>query len=286
MVTTEANTAPPAATSAATALLGAADPAPFQRLNPSGTARCLVVADHAGNAVPAVLNGLGLAPAMLERHIALDRGSRAVATGLAQRLDARALLANYSRLVVDLNRQLDDPTAFAEISDGLPIPGNQALDAAQRKQRQDAVYHPYHDAIDNLVDEFLAQNTAPAIVSIHSFTPRLDGQDRPWHAGVLWDRDPRIARPLLERLRRRAGLVVGDNEPYSGRHAADYTIDHHAEARGLPNASIEIRQDLIEDAAGVRRWAEILFEDLAPILADGALYRPLDGPGNGRAGAG
>ncbi len=279
--------APPAATSPESGgLLGAADPAPFQRLNPAGTARCLVVADHAGNAVPAALNGLGLAPSMLERHIALDRGSRAVATGLAQRLDAPALLANYSRLVVDLNRQLDDPTAFIENSDGQPIPGNQTLDEAAKKQRQDAIYHPYHDAIDELADEFLARGTTPAIVSIHSFTPRLDGRDRPWHTGVLWDRDPRIARPLIERLRRRGDLVVGDNEPYSGRHAADYTIDHHAEARGLPNVSIEIRQDLLEDAAGVRRWVEILFEDLAPILADAALYRPLDGPGNGRACAG
>ena len=253
-------------------LLDPADPPPFRFSDRRSSSRCLVVADHAGAAVPASLQGLGLEQDVFRQHIAVDIGSRALAARLAELLGSSLVLANYSRLVVDLNRHLEDPTAFIPVSDGVSIPGNQNLGAAQKQRRADAIYHPYHSAIDNLIDGFMEQGCAPVIISMHSFTPVLARQARPWHIGVLWDKDPRIAHPLLARLRQDPELIVGDNEPYSGRHPADYTVDHHGEGRGVANVSLEVRQDLLSDKTGVERWAGLLSEALTEILADEALY--------------
>ncbi len=263
----------PENTHKATPLLGPADPAPFRFIDRRASSKCLVVADHAGAAVPACLQGLGLGQDALQQHIAVDIGSRATADRLAELLGASLLSANYSRLVVDLNRNLDDPTAFIPISDGVVVPGNQNLSAAQKQRRADALYHPYHRAIDNLIDDFIARGCVPVIISVHSFTPVLANQVRPWHLGVLWDKDPRIAQPLLAKLRQYPELIVGDNEPYSGRHPADYTVDHHGEGRGVANVSLEVRQDFLADDAGTRHWGALLAEALGDILADEALYR-------------
>ena len=258
-------------------LLGPADPPPFEFIDRRGRSRRLVVADHAGNAVPAGLHGLGLGRDVFRRHIAVDIGSRALAALLAERLGASLVLANYSRLVVDLNRHLDDPGAFIPESDGVVIPGNQDLSAAQKRRRADAIHRPYHNAIADLIDDFMQQGSLPAIISMHSFTPALANVVRPWHIGVLWDKDPRIALPLLARLRQDPALIVGDNEPYSGRHPSDYTVDHHGEGRGVANVSIEVRQDLLGDSDGIERWTSILVEALSEILADETLYKY---PGN------
>ncbi len=256
-------------------LLGPSDPPPFEFVDRRDMTRCLVVADHAGNAVPASLQGLGLARGVFNKHIALDIGSRATAMLLAERLGASLVLGNYSRLVVDLNRDLDDPTAFIPESDGVVIPGNRNLGIDEKRRRADAIFRPYHTAVDNLIDDLLVKGTVPVMISMHSFTPVLENQRRPWHIGVLWDKDPRIALPLLEKLRQDRELVVGDNEPYSGHHQADYTVDHHAEGRGLANVSIEIRQDLLHDMAGVERWSALLVDALTEILADETLYKPM-----------
>ena len=256
-------------------LLGPSDPQPFELSDQRGSAKCLVVADHAGNAVPASLRDLGLGQGVLNEHIAVDIGSRAVAALLAEKLCATLILANYSRLVVDLNRDLDDPTAFIPQSDGIDIPGNQNLGAAEKQRRSNSIHRPYHAAIDALIDESLGQGTVPVIISVHSFTPVLAGQRRPWHLGVLWDKDPRIALPLLARLRQHPDLIIGDNEPYSGHHPADYTVDNHAEGRRLANVSIEIRQDLVCDMSGVEQWTGLLAEALTEILADETLYQYL-----------
>ena len=253
-------------------LLGPVDPAPFRFIDRRPAAKCLVVADHAGAAVPACLHGLGLEREAFRQHIAVDIGSRALAELLAAALGASLIQANYSRLVVDLNRHLDDPTAFIPVSDGVVIPGNQNLSAAHRQRRADAIYRPYHGAIDNLIDGFMEQGGAPVIISMHSFTPVLANQARPWHIGVLWDKDPRIAQRLLARLRQDPELIVGANEPYSGRHPADYTVDHHGESRGVANLSLEVRQDLLVDDAGIRCWSALLAEALSDILADETLY--------------
>ncbi len=257
-------------------LLGSTDLPPFQLGGNHGSAKCLVVADHAGNAVPASLQRLGLAPGVLNTHIAVDIGTRATATLLASRLRAPLILANYSRLVVDLNRNLNDSTAFIDESDGIAISGNQNISAVEKKRRCNAIYQPYHNAIDCIINGFLNRGTVPVIISIHSFTPELENRHRPWHIGVLWDKDPRIALPLLTTLRKNPDLNVGDNKPYSGRHSPDYTIDHHAEDNKLAYVSIEIRQDLISNETGVEHWVAILCDALYRILDDESIYKYLN----------
>jgi predicted N-formylglutamate amidohydrolase len=183
------------------------------------------------------------------------------------------VLAGYSRLVVDCNRHLEDPSSIVAESDGILVPGNRGLSAAQREARARAVFWPYHRAIDQALEDIRSARGVPALIAVHSFTPKMHGKVRPWHCGILWDRDPRLAVPLMEALRRETGLVVGDNEPYSGRHPADYTVDVHAENRGWPHVCIEVRQDLIASAKGAAEWAERLERALVPLLSDAGLYR-------------
>ena len=254
-------------------LLGPNDPPPFDLINPDGQAKVLLACDHASNTIPASLGGLGLAAYRLRQHIAYDIGSRDLTCRLSEMLDAPAVMATYSRLVVDLNRSLTDPGLIPEVSDGIPIPGNQGLTDRERNGRIHHLFTPYRKAIDGFLHEFHRHKIAPALIAIHSFTPRMDGFSRPWQIGILWDKDPRIAVPLMDKLRaRREALEVGDNEPYSGKHPADYTIDHHAESRGIPHVSIEVRQDLVGDEDGIEHWANVLYEALRDILADPGIY--------------
>jgi predicted N-formylglutamate amidohydrolase len=238
-------------------------------------ARVIFVCDHASNRFPAALGALGIAERYLDDHIAWDIGAAAVTRLLQERFGADAVFANYSRLVIDLNRRPGDGTVIPPISDGILIPGNLGLSQAARDARGETFHAPYHAGIEDLIARRSANGKVPVFLGIHSFTPYFHGTQRPWHAGVLWDRDPRLALPLLAGLRRYDGLFIGDNEPYSGRHTADYSIDTHAEVRGMAHVGIEIRQDLIDDAAGQARWADILAAALEPILADEALYAPL-----------
>ena len=250
------------------------EPSPVTLLNEQGMAQVLLTGDHVSNLIPRSLNSLGLEPAVLEQHVAYDIGTRKLISHLVEHLDAPAVIAGYSRLVVDLNRSLEDPTAFPEVSDGITIPGNQRLSREDRAARVHSFYTPYRVAIDRALHRFRERGITPAFISIHSFTPQMAGRERPWHIGLLWDKDPRIPLPLMETLRAHPeGFNVGDNEPYSGRHPADYTIDHHAEAAGLPHVSIEIRQDLVNTEAGAERWATLLDEALRPILANPGLYQ-------------
>jgi predicted N-formylglutamate amidohydrolase len=251
-----------------------AQPPAFEIVNPAGAANLLLLCDHATNIVPDHLAGLGLAADELQRHIGWDIGAAAVTSALAARLDAPALLSGYSRLVVDCNRPLGDPSAFPTVSDRLAIPGNQELSAADKAARAEQFYWPYHRAIEGRLEAFLARPATPVILSIHSFTPRMDGIDRPWHIGILWDKDPRIPVPLIAELARIDGLEVGDNRPYSARDPEGFTLRHHAVPRGLPHVLIELRQDEIADAAGAERYAELLHGALTPILADPQLYCP------------
>lgn len=253
-------------------LLGPADPPVFTWVNEQGRAPLLLLCDHASNAVPASLDRLGLPAPAMGQHIAYDVGAGPITRMLSARFDAPALLSGFSRLVIDLNRALDDPTSVPEISDGVVVPGNRNLDEAAVARRVDALFTPYHDAVGAALDRFAAAGRVPAVVSIHSFTPVMHGLERPWHIGVLWDRDPRVAVKLIEGLRADGRFVVGDNEPYSGRRAQG-TIDRHAASRGIPHALIEFRQDLIAEPDGQAEWATRLGDALAPILADAGLYR-------------
>ena len=256
--------------------IGPHDPPPVTIINRHGASRVLLAGDHVSNAIPLAMGNLGLAPEVLRQHVAYDIGTDKLIRHLAQYLDAPAVLAGYSRLIVDLNRSLEDPTAFPEVSDNIPIPGNQGLSREDKALRISSIYKPYRVAIDEMLNAFRSRGITPALIAIHSFTPAMAGVWRPWHVGLLWDKDPRIPKPLLKRLRAHPeGFNIGDNQPYSGKHPADYTIDHHAETNGLPHVSIEVRQDLIDDDAGAERWAEILHQALAGILADDQLYRVL-----------
>lgn len=257
-------------------LIGAGEPPAFRVFNPQGRARVLVVCDHASRRIPAALDNLGLDELALTRHIASDIGAGDVAERLSARLDAPAVLAGYSRLVVDCNRAPDDPTSILAVSDGEFIPGNHDLSDAQKAARTRQFFLPYHDAIRRRLESFERRGIVPAFIAVHSFTPIFRRVRRPWQIGVLWDKDPRIPEPLIAALRAQ-GIAVGDNEPYSGKAPADHTVDHHAEGGGLPHASIEIRQDLIDHPEGADRWAGILGDVLEKILEGEKLYRKFGG---------
>jgi predicted N-formylglutamate amidohydrolase len=258
------------------ALLGRGDPPPFEIYRPESPSRVLIVCDHASRAFPAALGLLGLTEAASLRHIAWDIGAAALARALSDRLSAPAVLAGYSRLVIDCNRRLEDPSCFVTLSDGDAVPGNVGLTPEAIRARVQACYEPYHKAIAARLHDVNRRGQVPALIAVHSFTPSMGGQARPWHVGVLWDKDGRLPLPLLKRLRAEPGLIVGDNEPYSGRHPSDYTVDRHAESAGLPHVCLEVRQDELADAAGVARWAGILGGALGAILADESLYRIWD----------
>lgn len=254
-------------------LLGPDDPLPVECIRDDGSAAVVLICDHASSAVPHALNGLGLPMNELRRHIGWDIGAAAVTRGLAERLGAPALLAGYSRLVIDLNRSPGDPSSIPVVSDGTTIPANQDLSDAAVQTRLNALFWPYHHAVTEAVGrQWRRSGIPPAVIAIHSFTPEMSGIPRPWHVGVLWNHDPRLAGPLIQRLRARGDLKVGDNQPYSGRALA-YTTERHAAASGLPHLGLEIRQDLIGDEVGVARWIDLLTDAFLPFLADPALHR-------------
>ena len=231
--------------------------AAYERLDGAVGSGCLLICDHASNAFPPGYGTLGLPSGELERHIAYDIGAAAVTRQVSRSLGAPAVLSCFSRLLIDPNRGADDPTLVMRISDGAVVPGNATVDADEIACRVARYYEPYHSAIDGAIDAAIATGHPPLLVSIHSFTEAWKGRPRPWHATVLWDKDDRLAVPLVEALRREEGLVIGENEPYSGELKGD-TLYRHGTHRGLAHALIEIRQDLIRDEAGQRDWAERL----------------------------
>lgn len=247
----------------------AASDLPFRILGADRPSRWVVTCDHASNHVPADVGGgsLGLAAEDMARHIAYDVGAAGVAEGLGEALRAPVILGGFSRLVIDPNRGEDDPTLLMKLYDGTIIPANARADAAEVERRLAAWHRPYHAALAGLM-----ARPGARLLAIHSFTPRLRGRTpRPWHVGVLSGDDRRLTDPLLARLAREPDLVVGDNEPYAGHLPGD-SVDRHALARGRLNALIEVRNDLIRDAAGQAYWAE----RLARVLAD---VQPEDGHG-------
>ncbi len=191
--------------------------------------------------------------------------------GLAGAFDAKLVLSGYSRLVIDCNRDPRKPSAIPEDSDGTPVPGNRGLAAAGRAARIEALFMPYHAAIADALAAFRKDGIAPIVVSVHSCTPVFEGFERPWHVGVLWNTDGRLAQPLMANLAKENGVLVGDNQPYSARDGHGYTMPTHCEAAGLPHALLEIRQDLIDTHKGAELWAGVVARALAPLLNDAAL---------------
>jgi predicted N-formylglutamate amidohydrolase len=226
--------------------------------------RWVVTCDHASNRVPPEVAGgdLGLPPEDMARHIAYDVGAAGVARALGAALDAPVILSDFSRLVIDPNRGEDDPTLLMKIYDGSIIPANRHADAAEIERRLDLFHRPYHRALGQLI----AGRENPVIVAIHSFTPQFVGRPpRPWHVGVLYAGDTRLAYPLLARLNAEPDLCVGDNEPYSSHLPGD-ALDRHGVQPGLPHVLVEVRNDLIEAPEAQRNWGL----RLAPML-DAAL---------------
>ncbi|MBT8103216.1 MAG: N-formylglutamate amidohydrolase [Gammaproteobacteria bacterium] len=247
-----------------TTLLSTDEPGPFRIISALADKPILLVCDHASCRFPRSLGDMGLDPFARRCHLAIDIGAGPLTEALAESLGVTAVVHNYSRLIVDCNRQLMDPGAFLEYGDGILVPGNRNLHQADKDLRASALYWPYHCAIDEQVQRLRGLGPAPAFISIHSFTPVLNGESRAWQIGVLWDKDESLRQIFLEGFRA-AGYYVGDNEPYSGKAPQDFTIDHHAEEIGLPHVGIEIRQDLIDDEAGVAEIAGVMHKIIASI---------------------
>jgi len=239
------------------------DRAPFQIIEGDRSSGLVLMADHARRDLPARYGSLGLPASEFDRHIAYDIGVEALTQELAALLRAPAVLSGFSRLLIDPNRGEEDPTLIRQLYDGTVIPGNYPMSAEEREHRLRSFYRPYHDAAAKLIASVAATSrAAPFIVSVHSFTPTMKGRARPWQVGVLWDRDDRAARPLIEGLAADTTLTVGDNEPYDGALRGD-AMFRHAIVHGFAHVLIEVRQDLIADAAGAADWAR----RLAPLIA-------------------
>ncbi|WP_262028260.1 N-formylglutamate amidohydrolase [Microvirga sp. Mcv34] len=234
--------------------------------NPEGRSPLLLICEHASNHLPARYGSLGLGSAELESHIAWDPGALGVAKELSRLLDAPLIHATVSRLVLDLNREPSAPDSIWTLSEHTRIPGNLDLDETERAARVREVYDPFHNAVDSFANARKASGQLAAIVSIHSFTPVYRDVPRPWHVGLIFDRDARYARSVEAGLKQDPALVVGMNEPYSPADRVFHTLERHAERRGLPPLMIEIRNDLIRTQDEQASWAR----RLAPLLREGA----------------
>jgi predicted N-formylglutamate amidohydrolase len=236
-------------------LLAADEPPAFLELQSQGRSQFLIVADHAGARIPRRLKDLGLSSAELRRHIAWDIGALGVARRVAAAVDAPLVAQNYSRLVIDCNRDPKVATSIPHISETCEIPGNVDLSGAQIAARHAEIFDPYHQRIRELIDARLAAGRPTILVAQHTMTDVYRGVRREMHAAILYNRDRRFAGLMLDMLRRDANLHIADNEPYFVSDETDYTVPHHAEARSLPYVEIEIRQDLVTDDAGQVEWA-------------------------------
>lgn len=237
-------------------LLSADEPAPFIEERIEGRSNFVIVVDHASRRIPRRLGDLGLPAAELQRHIAWDIGALGVARRMAGRLDAPLVAQNYSRLVIDCNRDPKVATSIPTMGESVAIPGNIGLQADEIAARRAEIFDPYHAQVGTLLDARAAAGRPTILVAQHSMTNVFKGVRRDMHAAVLYNRDRRFAGLVLDELRREEGLTVGDNQPYFVSDETDYTIPHHGEARGLPHVEIEIRQDLIGDEAGQDEWAQ------------------------------
>ena len=237
-------------------LLAPGEPPACVTLGQPNSSPFLLLCDHAGNRIPRRLGTLGVSESERQRHIAWDIGAAGVVKLMAESLGAFAILQTYSRLVIDCNRSPTVDTSIVTVSEDTEIPGNLDLSPMDREQRASEILRPYHDRIAAELDRRQAAHIPTVIVAMHSFTPVYRGIARPWHVGLLYNRDDRLSRPMMALLKQEGGLVVGDNEPYAVSDESDYTIPVHGERRGLPHGEIEIRQDLIGAEVGQSVWAE------------------------------
>jgi predicted N-formylglutamate amidohydrolase len=240
---------------------------PYRRVNEGGPAPIVIICDHASNRVPAAYGDLGLPRAELERHIAWDIGAAAISELLSRRFGAPAILSQVTRLLIDCNRNLEDPDLAPAFADGTEVPANRSLSRAEREKRWRTYHQPYHQAVTDIIERKLASGCQPVVLSIHSMTPAMRGIARPWQIAVCWADDRRLSAPMLDALRARPGIAVGDNQPYLLDLNEDYSVPFHAMRRGLKHLQIEFRQDEVAEAAGQRRWADLFGDCLEEVLA-------------------
>ena len=241
---------------------------PISEAFDGGTAPLFIFVDHASNAIPAAYDALGLPEDVLATHIGWDIGAAALGRTLAKDLQAKAMFCGFSRLLIDPNRSLDKPDLIPGEADRIPIPGNQALSAAERHRRIESFHQPYHERLALALDQVARAHRDPLILSIHSFTPRLIGhaQLRPWHMGLLWREDEASARAFMAELAASTDYTIGDNQPYDAR-VFNYSVDRHVGPRGLRHITLEVRQDLVSNEADVDRVAGKLGPALKTLLS-------------------
>lgn len=253
------------------ALLDPDEPPAFETVNTAGPGSVVLVCDHASNRIPRRLGTLGLDADRLAEHIGWDPGAAEVARRLSDHLNAPLVLSGYSRLVIDCNRRPDSVQSIPEQSAGVPVPGNVGLSAEERQQRRRGLFAPYHEAIGRLLDRRAGQPTL--LLSIHSFTPALNGRARPWQIGLSPGHDRRLAELMRGALTRDGRLTVGDDQPYPIDRDNDYTIPVHGDGRGLPCVMVEIRQDGLRNEAEAAAWAARLADAYHRVEADALASR-------------
>ncbi len=251
------------------------EPKSFRTMNEKGKGYCVIVCDHASNRVPKSLGNLGLSKKQLSQHIAWDPGTADIGKQLSKDIDSPVVLAEYSRLVVDLNRGHDNKDCMRDMSDDVFVPRNHKLTPQQKNQRLKEIFWTYHGEIDRQIERMLKKGVVPVLISVHSFTPVMKGFKRPWHIGVMWNKNPGISKRLAANLRRNnPKLNIGENVPYSLKDASigKDTIERHAGKYKLPYIILEFRQDLVATKKGALKFAKIFHESLWPILADAKTY--------------
>ena len=234
------------------------DPPPVFVHRAGGASDFFITCDHAGNLMPRKLGTLGLEPLHLARHIGWDIGASGLSRRLSELLDATVVTQTYSRLVIDCNRQPTRHDSIASFSEDTEVPGNLDLTAEEREARAREIFWPYHEAITEALDARAAAGRRTVLIAMHSFTPVYLGEMRPWHVGLLYNRDARLADVLKQLMAEDPALCVGDNQPYAVADESDYGIPVYGEQRGIPHIEIEMRHDLIETVAGQQAWAERL----------------------------
>ena len=252
-------------------LLTADDSAAFEILNPTAASNLIFVADHASNKVPLALNNLGLPQAELDRHIGIDIGSAWIAAYLTARFDALAVCAGFSRLVIDLNRQPTAPSSIPDISDGTYVPGNKDLTSAYRQARVDEIFWPYHAAIETAMTAVEKRGQTAILISLHSFTPVINGHKRPWDIGFLYDQDARLSQHMITTMQQDGDIFVGENQPYSGKDPQGFTVNNHRERPHRPSLVVEFRQDLVATQITAEAWADRFANAVEKSLAAAAL---------------
>lgn len=239
------------------ALLRADEPPAFTITRDRGGSSAFLTCDHASSRIPRALEDLGLPEEARVDHIGWDIGAALLARSMSSTLDATLVESGYSRLAIDANRPLDVTSSIPEVTCGVSVPGNQRLGVAARMARAEACFHPYHAAISTLLDQ-RASKRPTVLLAIHSFTPVMQDVPRPWHVGIMYGRDRRLASLFLDVLSAESDLVVGDNQPYQVTDGSDYTIPHHGERRGILSVLIEVRNDLLRDEAGIAAMSRVL----------------------------